>query len=264
MLEVFCALFSSRPSGSEGKVISTELFNSDWRDAAVIHRCHGCCPSLEETQRKMKVWIGKLLKSLGRKLLNRGNWLHWQNSFSLVGVLMSMHALFLDVFSTAISKASLLPLDDGRQNAVLEAEVAPGDEDADRMARWRMEQAEHRQKAMDWLQDDRARHDLYVCRVSLEGEVQLMKGFVSLISREWEVQNLSTMISQGHRQFRVNLLKDHVGRFMTVCTEQMLHTDLWAEVTVTGTDVTMCWRALLRPMAVVFQLVAQQINTFFH
>ena len=103
-------------------------------------------------------------------------------------------------------KVNLLQPDDADQNLALRNVPESGDDDGDRMALWRLEQAEHRQKATEWLQGPKAWHDLYLCRVSLEGEVELMRSFVGLVSRDWDVQNLSTMRSTGEREFRVKLV----------------------------------------------------------
>ena len=97
------------PASRRGKAVvqtlARDLFNGDWRDSDVVHRCDGCCSSLAITQSRMKTWISKLTKSLGRRLLNRGNWMHWQESLPLIGLLMSLHGLFKDAFFSAISQS---------------------------------------------------------------------------------------------------------------------------------------------------------------
>ena len=251
---------SSRRGRAVVRSLSMDLFNGDWREKEVMHRCRGCCSSLVATQNKMKAWICKLLKTLGRRLLNRGNWLHWQESLPLIALLMSLHNLFFDAFFSAISKATLAAPDDG--NAADDPPPVLGDDDADRIARWRVEQAEHRQKATEWLQSGRAWHDLYLCRVALDPEVELMRSFVTMVSREWEAHNLSMMKDEGRRHYRVKLLHEHVHRFMVSATAQMLQADLWTSVTVTQLDVSWCWKTLLRPMSAVFQLVQHELNTF--
>ena len=254
------------PASRRGKAVlqtlSSDLFNGDWRECdVVVHRCDGCCASLAVTQAKMKTWISKLIKSLGRRLLNRGNWMHWQESLPLIGLLMSLHGLFKDAFSSAISKVNLHLRDDANVD-VARIVPDPANDDADRMALWRVEQAEHRQKATEWLQDPEAWHDLYLCRVSLEGEVQLMREFVALVSRDWDVQNLSSMRSIGRREFRIKLLNALVHRFLATSTSQMIQAHLWRSLTITEADVSSCWKTLLRPMAVVFQLVQHEIDTY--
>ena len=257
------------PRSQRGQVVvravARDLLNADWENKDVVHRCQGCCTSLADMQGKLKVWVGKLLKSLGRRLLNRGNWLHWQESLPLIGVLMSAHGLFFDAFFSAISKVELLAPDNANELQLGEG-LAPGPgievDDADRMARWRLEQAEHRLKATEWLQNGRCLRDLYLCRVALDGEIELMKAFVAVVSRDWEVHNLAVMGAVGQQQYRVKLLSEHACRFMITSTAQMLRQELWSAVTLTEADVTLTWQTLLRPMSVIFQLVQQELNSY--
>ena len=106
------ALLAFSPEHSRGEAILAQasrlVFNGDWRTHQhMIHRCCACCASAAESRAKMKVWLTKILKALRLRLVNKGNWLGWQRSVPLVGVLMACHRMFVPAFRSAIAKMPL-------------------------------------------------------------------------------------------------------------------------------------------------------------
>eukprot|EP00971_Amphidinium_carterae_P348315 6490431-Amphidinium_carterae.2 len=233
--------------------VSDKLFNGNWLNTQrVTHRCKNCCASHDETLQKMKFWGRKLLNALGRRILNRANWLGWHHSFPLVGFLMSLHGLFYDAFEQAISKVPV-----ARSEV-----VAPSnpDEDGERIMQWRIEQAEHRQKAADWLQSGNCFAELYTVRVALDGEIFLIERLTSLVTTRWEARNLSSQASSGERSYRVQALCQILQEYKQRSAAILLDASIWSSITVTEADISRTWKSLFCPTAVVYQLFELELD----
>eukprot|EP00971_Amphidinium_carterae_P349074 6490833-Amphidinium_carterae.1 len=236
--------------------LSEKLFNGNWlHTQRVTHRCTAnCCTSHDETVQKMKVWGRKLLNALGRRILNRANWLAWHHSFPLVGFLMSLHGLFYDAFEQAISKVPVAKAD-------VVAAQSNLDEDGEKIMQWRIEQAEHRQKAADWLQSGKCFAELYTIRVTLDTEIFLIEKLVSLVAARWELHNLSSQAVSGQRSYRVQVLGEILQEYKQRSAAILVDASIWSSVTVTEADISRTWKGLFCPTAVVYQLFELEVNS---
>ena len=272
------------------KVLSESLFNGDWRSQVIVHRCvAGCCSSRDEACAKMSRWLGKLIRCLGVKVLNRGNWMAWHHGLPLCSVLLALHNLLPRVFLRAMEKFKhqdeqtiemfgQLGRHEGvgaaARLAAAQAEVLPenggGDED---MIRTRYDQAIHRREAMSWLMGPQPYADVFLLRVALDPEIKLMNALIAQCSEDWELQTLRAQAapSDNHnhdlllnRSFRVlecvkgSLLQD----YFQATHANLTNPSLWRHVLATECELSKTWRSMMLPAAAVFELISRRLSCF--
>ena len=85
--------------------VAASFFNGDWRQTgSCVHFCTGCCTGKTDAASKMRGWIVRVIKALKSRVLNRGNWLAWQDGFRMVGFLMSFHGIFPDILRSYLQR----------------------------------------------------------------------------------------------------------------------------------------------------------------
>ena len=203
----------SRRGATMLRILSKELFNSDWREAGVVvHRCNGCCESVDAAELKIRKWLVKLLKGCRQKLLCRGNWVAWHHALCILGLFMALHRLLPNILRQALSA---LPLHDQRGGE----DANPSDHhrgqdffclnNDEKIQQLRVQQAEHRKAAMCWVDGPEPYEALFLLRVSLDEETKLMAKAVKSVSAAWEIQAQAQLLNEGRRPYRLLELATH-------------------------------------------------------
>eukprot|EP00971_Amphidinium_carterae_P347650 6489737-Amphidinium_carterae.2 len=271
-------------------VTAEKLFNADWRQAGrFIHRCKrgsGCCSGRDDAVKKMQRWINKLMSGLGNRILNRGNWLAWQECLPLLGVLLAMHMRLPALLVNTLQKAKLVmsraaalgPVADNMAassdafavEVSLELSTATCVDNSDKIALLRFEQAQHRREAVAWLTQADGIDPLgsvLKLRVACDGEIDMMAQMVAGTCAAAQVQRLkpdhTSQEVQSKQFFVLDVVSgDYVRQMCRTQLEHLNNADIWATLPHTEAEVGTVWRLVLRPAATAFQLVEQMISRF--
>ena len=256
VLQLFTPTTSARAKATV--TAAAELFfNGDWRDGAhILHRCaRGCFADHESSLFRAQTLLASIFLRVKPRVLCRGNWLHWHHCVASIGFLLAFHKMLLPVFKQSVSKFEDFEND---------ADVGGDDLEADKIRALRLEAAQHRRQALQWLESPRPLEEVMLLRASLLGEVHLMQELVRMTSREWEVAMLSSQCRTGRRDFRVvELAKTRPSSTTLTSTAALLRDDSLCQfLSRTHAHLSEVWCAMVRAGACVFQLVHAPLKVY--
>eukprot|EP00971_Amphidinium_carterae_P347111 6488947-Amphidinium_carterae.1 len=195
------------------------FFGSDLRrQDGLIHVCRGveCCANEAESLHK-GIWLLKrLFTALRPKMFSRANWLDWGTALNFYAFAIGLHGVGITAFHLAYHASgkdgadlqgplSDMSLDIFAGTKTAGEDAALGEQDT--TVQKRAENATSLRIAKAFMCDS-LHEDIWLFRLTLEPQRRLMDWMLHSLSSEWEVQQLHAQMTQGHRQYRVNLLRE--------------------------------------------------------
>ena len=175
--------------------VCSHLLNSDWRkEGPLEHRCHPqCCRSIEHSRQKLVAHLPRFLKALRLQRLEVSNWSQWPEQVCLVGFLMHVHSVFRQVFQKAFPAPLRGALSAAREAGLEEPQDGARDREAEALYVAKMLDA-----SWTWLQKHDAAAHLYIVRVSLDVEVEMMRLLLKQTSADWDIEAMMNSSGSPH------------------------------------------------------------------
>ena len=118
--------------------------------------------------------------------------------------------------------------------------------------------------AIAWMNSGSVFADVYLMRVALFPQQELMRWFLHTTGAKWEREQIGRFLMEGQRDFRASML--HSGErfetFMVTTLQQFTSKRLWNHMPETEAWRTRLFKLSWRPAAVVFQLAMLRCSTF--
>ena len=245
-----------------------ELLNGRWDEASPLtHLCReGCCSCREETEMKV-VWVlQKALGALNPGVFSKNNWAEWADSLHLWLLGTAMHDWVGKLFALAFSNTSQEHnADAANQGLLWAAEDHPNapleQQGRDRYEQERLERAHSLRVALNFLTRPRL-PEIFLLRVSLEPERQLMSSLLHSVGREAELHEMHKVSEMGQRDYRVLkwLAARELNEFFALTLLQVHEAKLWSASAETEEMRSTLLRVCCAPAAGVWQLIALKVQ----
>ena len=259
-----------------------ELLNGDMRGRELSHYCKGpsCCHNAEHTVAKLQHLLPQALLSQRPTMFSRNNWSSWHLALNFFGWAGGLHSLLQDCLSKVIASKLNGELDhlvaepgDVEQDDVPDAVGADllGAPDAGPVAPaipdpYQQERQENLARLRflttwiptGWFQE------LWLLRVALEPQVQLMKKTLWQSSTEYEIVQCKRLQDEGRREHRVVslLLGRHLKEMYAASLEHVVHAEAWVNTPFTEQERSRVLQFCMRAPGVVFQLLTARFSKY--
>ena len=168
------------------KHVAEKVMNGDWRSGKIVHVCHGCCGNLRDTVALIRAALPKLVRALWLRVLNKANWLSWDEALNLVGLLSHMHGLYKRTFQRAFTNHWQEPIP-------LRGIDQPQEADREQIAVWRQELTRNLRAAQSFWELPDAEWRIYLLVQSLQPQRVFMHSLFTKASKAWEQQQLHNL-----------------------------------------------------------------------
>ena len=230
------------------------MMNGDYAKEEIEHHCAGQsrCPSSKDTLRTVKWIVGQLTKRAIR-LFPRSNWLGAEACVDAIGILM-VHKLLprAVVLGFGLEIGRSLVIDETfhvNDNDVAEEQAA-----LDETAAVRQENAKRDNIVCGFLGHIDFLVDLAFARKMLTPQVVLMRSFLAMASRGWELKQLAKAMDGQDRKHQV--LEHHHGaaasRFFATLLQLFLKESVFR---VSASRMALTFQQLARAGAVAYRLL---------
>ena len=148
----------------------------------IQHRCRGpaCCLNRSQTLNKFKLWIPKTLALLRLRRLSTSNWDAWHQALNVAGLLSMAHNLFAHVYLRAFSRDAVPESVPIRAYLADDGDHPSGINEADAFQVGDVAKA--LQVSACFWKNPTAWHALYLLRLALDTEIQIMDALIASTS----------------------------------------------------------------------------------
>ena len=257
-----------------------EFFNGRWEEPGTLqHCCSGpsCCRNEQASTRKAMVLVTRFLSTFRPGLFNKGNWLEWAQPLPFFVIADSMHFFLADAYKQTFMKGAQNEAADARDpfqtDVVLHVAATPelgeglADDHAgaaiDAAERVKAENAISLRQSLEFMRRGMWQQ-VFMMRVCLDAEKNLVNHLVFLCSAEWEQRQMGNHNDTGERQYRLALLHEDTAlqHCRVLAFENFASETLWAQFSQSEHFRTKLLQLHFRAASVIYQLVEIRLRGY--